>query len=282
MTEPAPALAGKTVLVLRATGQEASLLEALSAQGAEVLHVPMIEILPPASFDALDAALRRLNSYQWIVFTSANGVSNFCRRAAELGIPLDALHGEGMSGGTVAKRGDAVQVCAIGPATAAELKAHGLAVHRIPDAHIAEGIVEAFAGEDLRNQRVLLPRAAAGRDLAPDALRAQGATVDVVETYRSALPAASVAAVEALAAEGRRVDWVVFSSGSTVKNFLSAGGRPLLASARTVSIGPATSAVMRKHALEPTAECAHPGTDALVQAILGAEDGSVLRASMKD
>lgn len=270
MLAAAKPLEGQTLLLLRAEGQEAELLAALRQLGANVLHIPMLEIQPPASFDALDAALLRLNGYQWLLFTSANGVSRFALRAAALGIAVDAR-----------ALGD-TRVCAIGPATRAEAEAHGIPVHLMPDEHVAEGLVASFAGADLRGKRILLPRAAAGRDVAPEALRAQGAIVDVVEAYRTGMPQNAEARVQALVASGQQVDWVLFSSGSTVKNFLAAGGRPLLSHAKALSIGPATTEVLRRHGLEPALECEHHSGEGFVKALTSAGAAPKSHASMED
>ncbi|MCW5962852.1 MAG: uroporphyrinogen-III synthase [Bryobacterales bacterium] len=270
MPSAAKPLGEQTLLLLRAVGQEAELMAALRQLGASVLHIPVLEIQPPASYDALDAALHRLNGYQWLLFTSPNGVSRFSMRAAELGIVINA--------GALGQ----IQVCAIGPATRAEAEAHGIHVHLLPEEHVAEGLVASFAGVDLRGMRVLLPRAAAGRDVAPEALRALGASVDVVEAYRTGMPTAAEARIQSLLESGQRVDWVLFSSGSTVKNFLAAGGRPLLNRAKALSIGPATTEVMRRHGLDPALECEHHSGEGLVKALSGAGGMAGSHASMED
>ncbi len=263
-------LAGQTVLLLRAAGQEADLKATLGGLGARVLHIPVLEIQPPASFDRLDAALRQLDQYHWLLFTSSNGVSHFAARAGELGVSLNA-----------ATLG-AIRVCAIGPATQAEAKAKGLPVHLVPKAYVAEGLVAAFAEEDLQGKRILLPRAAFGRDVAPEALRERGAVVDVVEAYRTGMPPDAEKQISDLIASGQAVDWVLFSSGSTVKNLLAAGGRALLSQARLLSIGPATSEVMRKHGLAPSVECEEHSSDGVVQALLDAVSAPGPHASMED
>lgn len=249
-------LSGQTVLVTRPAHQGDDLRALLEAEGAQVLHIPTIEIQPPASTEALDAALARIESYQWLLFTSANAVDFFFRRASELRVPkFDEAIGR-------------IRVCAIGPATRAAAEAAGLTVHLVPEEYVAESIVDAFADEALQDCRILLPRAAAARDVAPDALRAQGATVDAVDSYRSGIPLASRAAIAALLEQQTRLDWVTFTSSSTVKNFLAMGGRPLLKAARIASIGPITTDTATKHGLHVGAEAAHHTAGGLVEAIL--------------
>jgi uroporphyrinogen-III synthase len=239
----------------------------LAQLGATVSHVPVIETLPPDNPAPLDTALAALDTYHWLVFTSANGVEHTLRRAAALGLPQPLplpAH---------------LRVCAIGPATRQAALAAGLPVHLVPEDAIAEGLARAFAHQPLPGKRVLLVRAATGRDVAPEALRAMGATVDVVATYRTALPAQAQAQLQRLIrastpGDSIPVNWVLFTSGSTVKNFLAIGGAPLLHHARAASIGPATSAIMRKHGLavhvEATQHDAAGIVDALVQAVVQA------------
>lgn len=249
-------LAGQRVLVPRPKDQEAELMALLREQGADPVHVPLIEIQPPSSFAALDEALWKLASYQWLLFSSANGVRSFLSRAEALGIPLDpALEGR-------------IQVCAIGPATRDALLAAGLPVHLMPERYVAEGLAEAFANEPLAGTRVLLPRAAAARDVAPEALRAMGAEVDAVEAYRSGIPAESETQLRELRESGWQPDWVLFTSASTVKHFLAIGGHSMLEKACTVSIGPATTAAMQAQGLVPYLESADHSAQGVVNTML--------------
>ena len=157
------------------------------------------------------------------------------------------------------------RIGAIGTKTAAALHSRGIVPDRVAEQAIAEGVVMAFAGESLVGARVLLPRAAVGRDLIPVEFRKRGARVDVVPVYRTGVPQESVAKLAAL----DHVDWVTFTSSSTVKNFLALGGRRLLeGGARAVSIGPATSETMRAHEIAIAAEAAEHSMDGVIAAIL--------------
>jgi uroporphyrinogen-III synthase len=220
-----------------------------------VLQIPVIEIQPPADSAPLDAALRGLGAYQWILFTSANAVECTVRRLSELGL---AGLAEAASGGNI---------CAIGPATAKVLEAVGCPVDLVPEEYIAESVVEAFAPVPLAGVRVLIPRAAAARDVVPDALRQRDAMVHAVEAYRSGVPANAAGVVSQLIADRTSIQWVTFTSGSTVKNFLAIGGAPLLERARIATIGPATSDVARKHGLPVDAEAISHTAAGLVDAI---------------
>lgn len=256
MSRSSMALAGQRVLILRPKDQGADLMDMLRSHGAEPVHLPLIEIQPPASFDRLDEALRHLSRYQWVLFTSANGVRSFVSRAEELGISLSAI----ISGTT--------QVCAIGPATRDILLAAGVPVHRLPRQYIAEGIAEAFAEDAMKGVRVLLPRAEVARDVAPNALRALGAEVDIVDAYRSGIPAGSEAELSALQQCGWQPDWIVFTSSSTVTHFLAVGGQSLLPRARVLSIGPATTSTMRAKHITPHLECIAHTTEGIIDALL--------------
>jgi len=164
------------------------------------------------------------------------------------------------------------RLCAIGPATRRALEALGFRVDIMPREYVAESLVEAFAGQDLAGQRMLLPRAALARDVVPQALAARGAVVDVVEAYRTVVPAdAARRAREIFGAA--RPDWVTFTSSSTAKNFLAAAGARTLAGVRVASIGPVTSQTLRESGVAVDAEAEVYTTDGLIEAILAASRG---------
>jgi uroporphyrinogen III methyltransferase/synthase len=239
-------LFGRRVVVTRAEEQSADLGDRLRALGADVVEFPVIAIRPPRDFGPLDRAIARLSDYDWLVFTSANGVRRFIERLDQSAADLRSLRG---------------RICAIGPATRAAVESLHLKVDLMPAEFVAEGLVAAFERVDLRGARVLIPRAAAARDVLPDELRRRGAEVDVVEAYRTEAPEGAVP-------PPGRIDWVTFTSSSTVKNYLALAGREGLAHARAASIGPVTSATLRQHGLEPAVEADPYTVDGLVEAIL--------------
>ena len=169
-------LEGCRVLVTRASHQSGKLSDGLRALGAEPVEVPVLEIRPPAGHQAIDLALRRLDSYDWLILTSANTVRVLAERAIELGLPF-------------APKGK-LKVAAIGEATADAARKRGLPVTIIPGAYVAEAMVEALAHQ-AKGQKFLLARAEVARDVIVDALRAVGAKVHVVDAYRNVMPEAA-------------------------------------------------------------------------------------------
>jgi len=238
-------------VVTRARDQASELSQKLRALGAEVLEFPTIEIRPPADPGPLEAALNQLERYDWVIFTSANAV----RRTAER-FRVPQFH---------------ARICAIGPATRAALEELGLAVHLMPEKYVAESLVEAFAGEDLTGKRILLPRAAVARDVVPAELARRGAQLDVVEAYRTEIPEGASARAAQIFSAARKPDWIVFTSSSTVTNFVSAAGTAPLEGVRVASIGPVTSAAARQRGLVVTVQADPFTLDGLVAAILRAE-----------
>jgi uroporphyrinogen III methyltransferase/synthase len=216
------------------------------------MELPTIEIQPPSDFTALDRAIAKLASYDWIIFTSANGVKFFQER---------------LPGGVENVRAN---ICAIGPATRKAVEMLGLIVHLMPKEYVAESLVDAFSAEDLNGKRILLPRAAVARDVVPEQLRRLGARVDVVEAYRTAVPANAAARAREIFSAARKPDWITFTSSSTVKNFFAAGGAGALEGVRVASIGPVTSKTVRSLGMTVTAEASVYTTDGLIEAILSA------------
>jgi uroporphyrinogen III methyltransferase/synthase len=201
-------LEGRTVIVTRAASQAADLTTMLEDYGAKVIICPTIEIREPANYERLDEALDHLYGYDWLIFTSTNGVEFFLKRLTDRGLQVSDL--------------DEVKVCAIGQRTADKLHDAHVHVDLVPAQSTAEGVFAAlaeFAGgaDHLRGLNVLLPRAAVGRDHLPKALDEAGARVDVVTTYQTVLPEnfdrGKLGAM--LAGSG---DCIAFTSPSTIKN----------------------------------------------------------------
>jgi uroporphyrinogen-III synthase len=223
-------LAGLRVLVTRAPGQAAALSARLRALGAEPVELPVIAFVAPADPAPLDAAIAQLASYDWIIFTSANGVDAFATR-------VDALDGD------LAPLRRA-QLAAIGPATAARLEDYGLRAAFVPERFVAESVLAGLVERGVAGRRVLLPRAETARDVLPEGLRQAGAEVDVVAAYRTVTP---VAPPEQLA-ELHDLDVVTLTSSSTARNLaaLLDGRLELLGDALVACIGPITAETARE------------------------------------
>jgi uroporphyrinogen-III synthase len=234
------------VLVGRARHQAGALSAGLRMLGATVIEIPFIEIRPPRSYKPLDSALKRLQHYDWMVLTSANGVEAVWHRMRELRISKASLRH--------------LRVAAIGPATRKAIEARGLSVDVMPKQYVAEAVVRSLR-RHVRKQRVLLARARVARDVIPRELRQAGAEVDVVEAYEAVLPKDSRARLIKLLKDQKwRPDVVTFSSSSMVRNFLTVldaadikdrgRGRPrhtdILDGIRFASIGPITSSTLRE------------------------------------
>jgi len=251
-------LLGKRIIITRARAQASALAERLEALGAETIEAPAIRIEPPEDTAPLATAARDAGRFDWIVFTSVNGVDAF----------FGALAGAGLDARTLA----GVRVATIGPATTARLAAYGLRTDLEPPAFTGAAVAEALAqAADLQGASVLLPRA----DIAPpdlaDTLAQQGATVTEVTAYRT-VPDVSSAQAAAEYFARREVDWVTFTSSSTVRYFLEAVGAAALTSsgAKIASIGPTTSTTLGEAGLEPTVEADPHTIPGLVSAILSA------------
>jgi len=251
-------LLGKRVVVTRARAQASGLAQRLTELGAQVLECPSIRIEPPTDDAPLCAAVDRVRQYHWIIFTSVNGVDRF----------FGALYQAGHDARTLS----AAQLCAIGPATAARLRQHGLIAELVPTRYVAESILEAFEHtDDLKGKNILLPRAEKARAVLVEGLQRLGAVVDEVAAYRTVVEPHLGPALQAALDEG--LDWVTFTSSSTVQNFLSRVDLQALRerTPRIASIGPVTSATIKAAGLDVDVEAAEYTIEALVKAIVGYE-----------
>jgi uroporphyrinogen III methyltransferase / synthase len=250
-------LAGKRIVVTRARAQVRALAQQIEELGGEVIEFPTIEIQPAENFSAFDAAVAKIESYDWLMFTSVNAIAPFLSRLQH--------------GGKTVKMLEHLDVGAIGPETAKELAANGISCCLVPQRYQAEGILDEVTPDLMRGKRVLIPRAAEAREVLPDTLRKWGAAVDVVVAYRTAVP---VLDVEPLAKRIRRreVQVITFTSSSTVKNFVRLFNRKNLAEivngSAIACIGPVTAYTVEQlggHAAIVATEFTIPG---LVSAIV--------------
>jgi len=237
-------LSGLSVAVTRARAQASGLARQLEALGASVVQAPVIRVQPlqAASEPAFDP-----EPYDLICVTSANGVAGLFERLQD-----DGRDARSLAGKTIA---------AIGAATARALAERGIVADVVPERSVAESLVEALA--ELPVRRALVARAREGRDVLPDALRARGAEVDVLELYETV--------AEPLAPEAvRAADYITFTSSSTVRFFLQAAGGEtgLSADTRIVSIGPVTSEALREAGLEPDIEADPYDVEGMIAALL--------------
>jgi uroporphyrinogen III methyltransferase/synthase len=238
-------LFGKRIVVTRASEQAGAMSARLRELGAMALEYPTIEIVPAADYGPLDRSIARLDAYDWLLFTSVNGVRFFLDRLDQSPFDLRRLR---------------ARICAIGPATRAAIEQAHLKVDLMPARYVAESLVEAFAPIDLKNARVLLPRAAVARDLIPDEFRRRGALLEVVEAYRTRTPGTAPLLPDP-------IDWFTFTSSSTVRNFVEMAGCEALTGARIASIGPVTSATIREYGGKVDLEAVPHTIDGLVEGL---------------
>jgi uroporphyrinogen III methyltransferase/synthase len=248
-------LFGQRVLVTRAREQSESLAQALREAGAHAVELPMISIQPPRDAEPLKRAIKQLQDYAFVVFTSQNGVQTFFQALAAIGGDSRALGGR--------------RVAAIGPGTADALLPFGITPDVIPDDFrgeaLAEAIMRVYTGaagtpplpaagtSPLAGVRVLLPRAAVARDVLPDTLRAAGAQVDVVPAYETHGASAETSAKLRELLTRRELDVITFTASSTVHHTLRAlepDGPELLRGLTLASIGPITTQTAHDAGLE--------------------------------
>lgn len=233
-------LAGKHIAITRPPEQAADLATQLEAHGARVTPLPAIAIVPLDDPSRLDAAITALASYDWIVFTSANGVRAFEQRLHPRGFDWSVRH--------------RARIAAIGPATAAALEQRGVTADLVPREYVAEGLVEALG--NVAGQRILLPRADIAREALARELEVRGAEVHEIAAYRTVVQPLDPALLSRVL-DNDRVDAITFTSSSTVCSLLealrAAGRDPARALEGIVlaCIGPITAQALRETGLEP-------------------------------
>jgi uroporphyrinogen III methyltransferase / synthase len=252
-------LFGKRVLMTRAKEQATELAVRLIEYGAEPVEAPTIAIVPPVDWAPVDRAITEIGRYDWIIFTSVNGVDRFMTRLSIHGKDSRCLAGR--------------RLCCIGPRTALELERFGVKADVIPAEYQAEGVLATLQQSDLKKSRILIPRAEVAREVLPDELRAQGAHVDVVPVYRTLVPTQGAEGWRQDLAE-HRLHIVTFTSSSTVRNFITMLGgmesvRPLVQSVTIACIGPITTKTAEEYGLTVSIMPRENTIPALVDAIAG-------------
>ncbi len=250
-------LFGKTVVVTRTREQASELVVQLSALGAECLECPTIRVVPPRDWAPLDEAIDRLDTYDWLVLTSVNGVNFFFDRLYERGKDVRAMGN--------------LRTATIGPATAKRLRDFGLKSDIVPETYRAESIIEAFQNESMEGKRVLLPRAKEARPILPVEVRKMGATVDEIAAYETEQARDNVDVLIKGLEEGS-IDILTFTSSSTVRNFKALlppeRFESLIKGVMVASIGPITADTARELGFKVHIEAKEYTIPGLCQAIL--------------
>lgn len=253
-------LFGKRILVTRARSQASRLSEGLQSQGAKIIEVPTISFLPPEDPEPLETAISMLEDFHWVIFTSPNGVEAFFTVLGEAKKDARSLAG--------------CKLAAIGPATAAALKGHGITAEVTARTFQAEGLIEALEAHGITGQRVLIPRAAQAREVLPETIASWGNLVQVVPAYRTVRPPESTMLLAKALSEG--LDAITFTASSTVTNLmemLDQTGRDLLAQQSkegglvVAAIGPITADTARGYGLEVKVQPAKFTIEALTEAL---------------
>jgi uroporphyrinogen-III synthase len=236
--------------------QAGRLSEALRARGLQPVEVPVLEIQPPLSFHALDAALCELSSFDWLIVTSANTVEALVARATTLHVDFTACR---------------AQIAAVGEATAKAVRKANLQVALIPEKYVAESLVAALA-EKVEGKRILLAKAELARDVIPAALQVAGATLVVADAYRNGMPSGAPEQLRQVLAAG--INAATFTSSSSVTHLADAAQAANIAfpfaDVKAISIGPITSATLLEAGWEPAAEADPSDIPGLVEAVAGA------------
>ncbi|MBF0200189.1 MAG: uroporphyrinogen-III C-methyltransferase [Desulfamplus sp.] len=250
-------LFGKSIVVTRARAQASSFVSALRELGARCIEIPTIEVVEPEDKSPLESAVENIGAYDWIVFTSVNGVKFF----------FDTLLA---SGKDVRSLGNIKCAC-IGPVTRDELMKYGITCDVLPRSYRAESVIEAFSHMDMVKKKILLPRAREARTILPEELSGMGAEVDEVTAYVTRQVEEERETITELLENGE-VDMVTFTSSSTVKNFKALftpeNFPSLMDSVKIASIGPITSDTAREEGLEPHITASEYTIPGLVRAIV--------------
>ncbi len=251
-------LFGKTILVTRPRHQAESLCDRFAELGARVLVQPTIEIAPCRDWTRVDAFLAQLNQFDWLVFSSANGVQHLLARLFSLGRDLRAL--------------GAIKLAAIGPGTAEALASWHLNTDLVPDEYRAESLADELAPY-VSGRRVLLARASRGREVLAERLEQAGARVSQIVVYESTDVEQADLEVQTALLNGQ-VDWITITSSAIAQSAVRLFGK-ILGPARFASISPITSQSLRTAGYEPAAEALQYTTEGVVEAILRAEENGI-------
>jgi uroporphyrinogen III methyltransferase/synthase len=251
---------GQTVVVTRAREQASGLVEDLRRLGANVVQCPTIQVQPLDDYSVLDESIGQFPEYQWVVFTSTNGVDQFFARLNTRGLDTRALGN--------------IRVAAIGPATVKALNARGIQPDLVPSNSISESVAEELLGaigpDGTGSTSVLIVRAAEGREVLEAKLREAGVSVRVAPCYRTVPDASNAPRVRELLEAGQ-LDWVTFTSSSTVRNFLDALGAEFMLAHRSnfkvAVIGPVTAATAREAGLDPDVIAESASVESLAAAL---------------
>lgn len=250
-------LFGKRIVVTRARKQASDMVKKLSALGAQCLEYPAIRIAPAEDMTRVDTCIQGIGTFDWLVFTSVNGVEVFFRRLHGLGKDTRAL--------------GHLKTAAIGPATAAKMGENGLFADIVPESYRAESVVAAFAGRNVSGKKVLLPRAAGARPVLPEELAKMGAEVEEVLAYR-AVPDTEDTETLIENLRGKNIDMVTFTSSSTVTHFKALlpddEFERLVSGVTIAAIGPVTAETARKKGFSVHITAAEFTIDGLCRAIV--------------
>ena len=237
-------LFGKKILVTRARAQASKLSRALKDLGAEVIECPTIKIAKPSdNYAAADSAIKNLRGFDWIVFTSANGVEKFFERLKVHGLDARALN----------------KVAAIGSATAEKLLSFGIIADVVPKNFVAESLADSLK-EFVADKKILLARAEVARDVLPDTLKNFGAEVTIAPFYKTLPEVPAQINFDS-------IDLITFTSSSTVKNFVAAYGVKVLKKISSAAIGPITAQTLEDFGVTPAVVAEEFTIDGLVEAI---------------
>lgn len=250
-------LFGKRVLVTRSREQASVLSEAIEALGGEPFEFPTISVVEPEDYAPLDQAIKELNNYKWVIFTSVNGVKAFFQRLSHHRKDIRELC--------------SAKLCAIGPKTKEALENYGLLVETVPGEYRAEEIVDELRGKVGAGERILLPRADIARKVLPEALGRMGAVVTEVTAYRTVMGGGNGAGVKEMLEQGE-IQLVTFTSSSTVRNFVKLLDAPnlkgLLEAVTVACIGPITADTARELGVKVDVMAKEYTIEGLVKAIL--------------
>jgi uroporphyrinogen III methyltransferase / synthase len=250
-------LFGRRIVITRAAADASDFAARIRALGGEAIEFPTIETAPPSSYEILDRAIAELGSFDWVIFTSVNGVDRFVDRLRTRACDIRELG-----------RAKLVKIAAIGPATAERVRRYALTVAAMPAEYRAEALIDAIGAERIAGARFLIPRAEIAREVLPEMLRHRGAReVVVAPAYLTVMPTpADADGIRALLA-AKAIDLVSFTSSSTVANFAAMAGVPV-AGLKAAAIGPITAATAREHGFDVVVAPAEYTVEALTAAIV--------------